>query len=1121
MKRLKFGLLFLLGLFFFSMNSYSNTIPNEKIYSNPQKEIKTVEAKKNREHAEMTITINKLTPKKITSQNVNGILEVNFPENEGTLLEGERFIFSNELANINPKTRNESRSYLLKENKLKLVKNNLEEVFYMGKVSSDGKNLKAVYEVTTKAPKAATISSAEIDVTKWKVDGSSTYKVDNAFNNIIISPISTTVNPGNINAPELELKFNSLAEKNDFYNALQGKELKHTMTSGSPNLGATDGPLKTIKIEKDSGSNVPMITVDKSAFIGSGSIEYSIDIEDVNYPGIVIHTLKLILKDTVPVSSYKLQAITRLDGRLIPGWTNRFGEHRYDILDWTKMFHDKEAAGMNEYSGEELSKIPNSILDLKIESFSMTGIGAVNDDGIKAVYPGHIGYFYKNKDGNQNTLREIYDSIIYFAGGLGVKTLGFVTLEDGTEVSIAFTNHDAHKGRPKNGKINLDLQNWKNGSSNEVKAGIPGGSSATGGYLLANGAIQGGPTVNNNELIATKFEYEIDLGSTGTFGPKVIRELSNRLNTVSVENDSKYISSNGSYSIHFDRSKGGFPIYGALVITKLKETEINETIRITAFRVAHNDGSNNAPERSLSTYEIKITNPKPVTILPDAEVSIEVSKMRPGFEYQFDVNSLTALNTVVSLNDHNFTGEPAIASNNRSLVVGSEEVLGTEIGNVDTVEISGLSGGINDEVLESIEYDKITRRLTLKKSMMFNAPNKSYTLTFKNAANEVIQNVELNVTNTPALVGPDIEIQVDQRLINGNWVNHKGDYSKITTWPNGTNDSYMAKGNMLPITVGSGTQIAYVYRLNGNVLERGTSTASSVNYSSGVSALYFNDSSKASFFDNFAVKKSDKNQYTYKIVLLTELGEEILVDVDLTGTPKEVTTGSAELDITTKNIGDIIEVETDSLVVNKVDDFLNLESGLDSNVDIIGTHINYTIDGISHLNHPIGMPFFQDGYTIEIVNGKIQLMKTDEKSLNDVLISIEGVRNIGGNIITLGTYTLKLNNTVSLSIDGPNILDFKKMIYDPFNSHIAAEKIFKVINSGDLEIEFSVKNTTVSVPHTDGTSAPLKVENIVVQKIDDYNFRLKGFAEITQSTAKGQYSSNPGDGEIEIIVDIN
>ena len=56
----------------FTSNLYSNTseIPNEKEFDNPKKEVTTVEAKKNKEHAEMNIKVNKLSIQEIKGYNI-------------------------------------------------------------------------------------------------------------------------------------------------------------------------------------------------------------------------------------------------------------------------------------------------------------------------------------------------------------------------------------------------------------------------------------------------------------------------------------------------------------------------------------------------------------------------------------------------------------------------------------------------------------------------------------------------------------------------------------------------------------------------------------------------------------------------------------------------------------------------------------------------------------------------------------------------------------------------------------------------------------------------------------------------------------------------------------------
>lgn len=69
----------------FTSNLYSSTseIPNEKVFDNPKKEVTTVEAKKNKEHAEMNIKVNKLSIQKIEGYDIgNGKTQYFIPKEE-------------------------------------------------------------------------------------------------------------------------------------------------------------------------------------------------------------------------------------------------------------------------------------------------------------------------------------------------------------------------------------------------------------------------------------------------------------------------------------------------------------------------------------------------------------------------------------------------------------------------------------------------------------------------------------------------------------------------------------------------------------------------------------------------------------------------------------------------------------------------------------------------------------------------------------------------------------------------------------------------------------------------------------------------------------------------------
>lgn len=70
MKKIALTLILFASLF--SSNVYSNTneISNEKVFDNPKKEVTTVEAKKNKEHAEMNIKVNKFNIQEIQGYDI-------------------------------------------------------------------------------------------------------------------------------------------------------------------------------------------------------------------------------------------------------------------------------------------------------------------------------------------------------------------------------------------------------------------------------------------------------------------------------------------------------------------------------------------------------------------------------------------------------------------------------------------------------------------------------------------------------------------------------------------------------------------------------------------------------------------------------------------------------------------------------------------------------------------------------------------------------------------------------------------------------------------------------------------------------------------------------------------
>ncbi|MGL5595529.1 MAG: hypothetical protein ACRDDH_16460, partial [Cetobacterium sp.] len=542
----------------------------------------------------------------------------------------------------------------------------------------------------------------------------------------------------------------------------------------------------------------------------------------------------------------------------------------------------------------------------------------------------------------------------------------------------------------------------------------------------------------------------------------------------------------------------------------------------------------------LGLYRLTLKNDARTGILNETTATINVSRMRSNFGYEFDLTAAIGNANISSSNTHNFLLEPEAPAANRTLAVGPEGILSaSEIDNVASVSVNGITVGKNDEVLEEISYDTTEKKLKLTKSMLFGAPNKSYVVEFKDATGVVIQKLNLVVENTVSKESATRSIQIDQRLLSTGWIDKAGRYVYA-------NDDIWHRDNVNMITDvniatgsssgGTTTNVRYIYRLNNGIIERAETSNIDINgvvkYQTGDNPLYYVHT-RDDFFYNFAVRKvtTGAAPVEYKLLLLTDDGEEIEAIVNLTGTTKGMTVGSGTLDTTTLLNNAITKINGGNpLLSNTAGSFVDAKGGLTSNVDdVIATHVSYKIGTGAEVTVPltIGTPFMTNPGNYELslnAMGEIEVKKLDiSKAYNDE-IEIKAQKDVSGTKVDLGVYKLTLKNDARIIIEiiGDSLLDFGNLVYQSGASNIGAEKIFKVKNPGNLPINFSVKKSSIEVPHIDNNlTNTLRVENIEVQKIDDFNFKLKGFAEVNKLTEKGQYRSKAGIGEIEIVVDIN
>ncbi|MGL4901871.1 MAG: hypothetical protein ACRCX7_14320, partial [Cetobacterium sp.] len=335
----------------------------------------------------------------------------------------------------------------------------------------------------------------------------------------------------------------------------------------------------------------------------------------------------------------------------------------------------------------------------------------------------------------------------------------------------------------------------------------------------------------------------------------------------------------------------------------------------------------------LGLYRLTLKNDARTGILNETTATINVSRMRSNFGYEFDLTAAAGNANISSSNTHSFLGEPEAPAVNRTLAVGPEGILSTgTINNVASISITGITAGTNDEVLEEISYDISGKKLKLTKSMLYGAPNKSYIVEFKDATGFIIQKLNLVVEN-PTLKTTSIgNIKVDQRLLGNGWTNYEGWYItgpiESTNW---VKDINIAIGDMGLVTEGTGNRVEYIYRLNNKVLERGTFDNGRIDYTLGSNQFSYNSETKSNFFKRFAVRKNGDTPQGYNVVLLTNNGEEIEAIINVTGTTKGMTVGSGTLDTTTLLNNAITKINGGNpLLSNTAGSFVDAKGGLTS-----------------------------------------------------------------------------------------------------------------------------------------------------------------------------------------------
>ncbi|MGL5722941.1 hypothetical protein, partial [Cetobacterium sp.] len=154
--------------------------PNQLITENPYKEVKTVEANKNREHAEMNIGVNKLKVKEIEGIELeSGEIVVYLPEEkiQNKMIQNEVYYVADSVDIFSETTDRKKKKNVEKNiNKIEferkkdyitIKKNNSKELF-LGKIDLEGNALKEIWGIK-KVSRALDIGGCQIVIRDWDV----------------------------------------------------------------------------------------------------------------------------------------------------------------------------------------------------------------------------------------------------------------------------------------------------------------------------------------------------------------------------------------------------------------------------------------------------------------------------------------------------------------------------------------------------------------------------------------------------------------------------------------------------------------------------------------------------------------------------------------------------------------------------------------------------------------------------------------------------------------------------------------------------------------------------------------------------------------------------------------
>ncbi|MGL4901467.1 MAG: hypothetical protein ACRC3I_00085, partial [Cetobacterium sp.] len=537
----------------------------------------------------------------------------------------------------------------------------------------------------------------------------------------------------------------------------------------------------------------------------------------------------------------------------------------------------------------------------------------------------------------------------------------------------------------------------------------------------------------------------------------------------------------------------------------------------------------------LGTYTLTLKNDAKAGILSDVKATIDISKLKLNTEYGFEFNKTGKYSAIYE----GATNHPGVLANSlKEIDVTKGSILYSMSRDVAKIRIKSLAGGVQNSSIPSLE---VTNDTLLKEvginigggyffiKRTFNVDSTEaldYEIEFLKSDDTIIQKMDLKLINTKYTDLGESIAYVDRRLLLSGWTSLTGQYTlnPTSSWKTGKVDSEIVQNSINNLSTVQGKIIKYIYVneesapiQNGNIIKYPLAIGNQTD--NGV--YFYTNTLIENFFSEMAISKTSILESRIKIYIITSDEEGYTYTLKLNGGNKQNTIGEVGIDISSLD-------ENDVFVIDKTDigDLLDIDGALPRNLNnSIGTHLEYTI-GTSGVTQEIliNNKIVGEGYEIYLNSNKqLEIKKLDRtKEISDIIV-LKSLRKVGGDSKVLGEFTINLNNIVNkIEIDGSGVLNFGNLVYQLNSSHIGAEEVFKVKNPENLPIRFSVKNTNVEVPHVDNNiTNTLKIEKIEIQKLDDFNFKLKGFAEVSETTDKGQYRSRAAVGEIEVMVDIN